>query len=204
MGTDPAQNAWQGQVFHDYLQSFLVFTFTHHLNIGLDIQPGRTGQSTRCLVGLLNGKSAGDRLGVSFISGLAVTKALIIFIREGDRTDFGTIAAGSTLVRVNIAGFLMKGDLKISLRAFKCFNFRTRDQVDVQMPADLDQFRRDNSHRTIISGKGFIQFTHDTTDGRGLLDQVNQVSGIGQIQGGLHAGNSGTHNHHGSIDLTLF
>jgi hypothetical protein len=98
----------------------------------------------------------------------------------------------------------MKGDFKISFRAFNRFNFRTRDQVDVEMPADLDQFGRDNSHRTIIGGKGFIQFTHHTADGRGLLDQVNQISGFGQVQGRLHAGNPGTHNHHGSINLTLF
>ena len=73
----------------------------------------------------------GIGLGVFFIGGLALTKALIIFVREDYRTDFGTIAAGSTLVWVSIAGFLMKGDLKISLRAFNRFNFRTRDQVDV-------------------------------------------------------------------------
>jgi hypothetical protein len=177
---------------------------TDHLHVSLNIQACRAGQPTRRLVRFLNGKGPGYGLGVFFIRGLAVTEAVIVFIRQGYRADLGTIAAGGTLGRVNIAGFLMKGDFEISFRAFNRFNFRTGDQVDVEMPADLDQFGRDNSHRTIIGGKGFIQLTHDTADGRGLLDQMNQISGFGQVQGCLHAGNSGTHHHHGSIDLTLF
>jgi hypothetical protein len=34
------------------------------------------------------------------------------------------------------------------------------------MPADLDQFGRNNSHGTVVGGKGLVQFTHDTTDSR--------------------------------------
>jgi hypothetical protein len=40
------------------------------------------------------------------------------------------------------------------------------------MPADLDQFRRYNSHGTIICGKGLIQSTHHTTDGSGFFNNV--------------------------------
>jgi hypothetical protein len=32
------------------------------------------------------------------------------------------------------------------------------------MPADLDQFRRDNSHGTVVGGKGLIQLGHHAAD----------------------------------------
>jgi hypothetical protein len=28
---------------------------------------------------------------------------------------------------------------------------------DIDVPADLDQFRRDNSHGTVIGGKGLVE-----------------------------------------------
>jgi hypothetical protein len=39
------------------------------------------------------------------------------------------------------------------------------DQFDVQVPADLDQFRRDNSHGTIVGRKRLVQLGHDTPNG---------------------------------------
>jgi hypothetical protein len=131
MGTDPAQNTWQGQVLHNYFQGFLIFALPHHLNIGLDIQPCRTGKSTWGLIRFLNCKCTGNGLSIFFIGGFTFTKALIIFTGKGDGTDFCAITAGSTFVRVNIAGFLMKGYFEISFRAFNRINFRTSDQVDV-------------------------------------------------------------------------
>jgi len=37
------------------------------------------------------------------------------------------------------------------------------------MPADLDQFRGDDSHGTIVGGKGLVQLRHDTTYGGGFF-----------------------------------
>jgi len=54
------------------------------------------------------------------------------------------------------------------------------------MPADLDQFRGDDSHGTVIGGKGLVQLRHYTTNGSRLLHQVYIIARIGQIQGRLH------------------
>ena len=59
----------------------------------------------------------------------------------------------------------MDGDFEISFIALNLINFSTGNKVDVKMPADLDQFGRDNSHCTIVGGECFIQFTHYTADG---------------------------------------
>jgi hypothetical protein len=64
------------------------------------------------------------------------------------------------------------------------------------MPADLDQFGRDNSHGTVIGGKGLVQLGHHASNGGGPFHQVDIVAGIGQVQGSLHPGNATTYHHH--------
>jgi hypothetical protein len=59
----------------------------------------------------------------------------------------------------------VNGDLEISFGAFNLVYLGRGDQVDIKMPADLDQFRRDNSHGTIIGRKCLIQFAHHTANG---------------------------------------
>ena len=41
------------------------------------------------------------------------------------------------------------------------------------MPADLDQFGRENSHGTVVGGKGFVELSHVTADTRTFLYQVD-------------------------------
>jgi hypothetical protein len=63
------------------------------------------------------------------------------------------------------AGSLFNLYREIPGRSFHTFKVCIGDQFDVQMPADLDQFRRDNSHGTIVGGKRLVQLGHDTPDG---------------------------------------
>jgi hypothetical protein len=60
-------------------------------------------------------------------------------------------------------------------------------QLDVEMPADLDQFRGDNSHGAVIGGKRLVELGHDPSDGGGPLHEVNVISGVCEIEGRLHA-----------------
>jgi hypothetical protein len=62
------------------------------------------------------------------------------------------------------------------------------------MPADLDQFRGDNSHGTVVGGKRLIQLGHDPTDGRGFFEEIDVISGIREIKGGLHPCNASAYN----------
>jgi hypothetical protein len=63
------------------------------------------------------------------------------------------------------------------------------------MPADLNQFGREDSHGTVIGGEGLVQLGHDTADGRGPFHEVEIIAGIGQIQCGLHPSNASTDHH---------
>ena len=60
----------------------------------------------------------------------------------------------------------MDSDVEIPFRPLNIFYLCTSDQIDIEMPADLDQFRGDDSHGTVIGGEGLVQFAHYPTDGR--------------------------------------
>jgi hypothetical protein len=51
------------------------------------------------------------------------------------------IAAGGTFIEINIARAFVERDLKVPCFTFNAFNIRTAVYFDVDMPAELDQFR---------------------------------------------------------------
>jgi len=69
------------------------------------------------------------------------------------------------------------------------------------MPADLDQYRRDNSHGAVIGRKGLVQLGHNPSNRWGFLKKIDIKSGIGQIQSGLHSGNSTADNKYRSYGV---
>ncbi len=69
------------------------------------------------------------------------------------------------------------------------------------MLADLDQFRRDDSHGTIVGGKRFIDLRHSAADGGTFLHEIDIVAGIGHIQSCLHPGNTSADNQYGTYRL---
>jgi hypothetical protein len=73
-------------------------------------------------------------------------------------------------------------------------NFGEREQLNIYVPADLDQFGRDNSHRTVIGRKGLVQLGHHTAYGTGSFHEVYEKSGAGQIQRSLHPGDAAADN----------
>ena len=53
----------------------------------------------------------------------------------------GAIAASGTFYRINIAGVVRQGNREIAGLALNGFYFAVGNNFDVQVPADLDQFR---------------------------------------------------------------
>jgi len=68
----------------------------------------------------------------------------LFLVREtcdiGDRAVFHTTAAPGTQIGVHTAGSFFYLDLKISRRTLDRFNICIGKYLDVEMPADLDQF----------------------------------------------------------------
>ena len=199
VGTDPAKYPRQGQVLHYDLQCLFELALLHHLHITLDVQSCRACQTAGGLVALLDGKGTRYGLGVFFEGSLSFGQTLIIFTWQYDRTHLGTFAARSTSGAVDITRGFTDFDLKISRLTLNRLHIRQGDEVDVQMPADLDQFGGNNSHGAVIGGKGLVQLAHHTTYGSGFFDHMHQEARIRQIQRSLHSSNPATNNHYRSL-----
>ena len=103
--------------------------------------------------------------------------------------------AAGALGKVHKSGLLSDPGREGAGLAVQSHDFGMGQQLDIQMPADLDQFGRDDSHGTIICWKGLIQLGHQPADSRGSIDQMHVIAGIGKIQGRLHASYSAPNNH---------
>ena len=73
-------------------------------------------------------------------------------------------------------------------------------ELDIDIPADLDQFRRDNSHGAVVGGKGLVQLRHGPANGRRLLHEMHIKARISQVQGSLHAANAAANDHDRALD----
>ena len=80
------------------------------------------------------------------------------------RTIFNARAASCAAVFNDAAGAFSDFDFEIAWGSLDRFQISVGDQLDVHVPADLDQFGRDNSHGTIVGGEGLVQLGHDTPD----------------------------------------
>jgi hypothetical protein len=87
-------------------------------------------------------------------------------------------------------------DLKIACITANIGNFRKRQQFDIDVPADLDQFGRDDSHGTVIGWECFVQLGHHPPDRARPFHEVDIETGVGQIQGSLHSGDTAADYHH--------
>jgi len=63
------------------------------------------------------------------------------------------------------------------------------------MPADLDQFGCEDSHRAVIGGKSLVKLGHVPANARSFLNQINLETGSGKVQGSLNTTNAAADNH---------
>jgi hypothetical protein len=63
------------------------------------------------------------------------------------------------------------------------------------MPADLDQFGREDSHGAVIGGIGLVKLGHMAANGRRFLNKVRLKTRIGKIERGLNTADPSTNNH---------
>ena len=82
------------------------------------------------------------------------------------RAVFNTGAAPGAQIHLDTARTLFDFYLEIAGLAGNAFKICVGDQFNVQMPADLDQYRGDNSHRAVIGRERLVQLGHDPANGR--------------------------------------
>ena len=82
----------------------------------------------------------GNCLGVLHIDGFALAQIAVIGIRHFFRAFFSAQAAGNALVHIHVTGMPGHTNLKIPLFPGNFLYLRQGKQLDVNVPADLDQF----------------------------------------------------------------
>ncbi len=87
---------------------------------------------------------------------------------------------------------------------FEIFHLGVGDHVNIEMPADLHQLGGDDTHGTVVCRKCLVQLCHDAANGWRLVNQMDIVTRIGQVERGLHPGDSSSDHHYGTYFLTLF
>ena len=92
------------------------------------------------------------------------------------RAIFHTGAASGAQVHFYAAGAFFDFYLEIARFTRDTLKICVCDQFDIQMPADLDQYGRNDSHCTVIGGKGFVQLGHYPADGGGFFQKVDVIA----------------------------
>ena len=149
-------------------------------------------------------KAPGYRLGVLAECRPAAVEALVVFIVAFNGTDFGAFAATRALGGVHIAGLLQKLHREISRLTGDLLNFGKGQNLDVEMPADLDQLGGDDSHRAVVCGEGLVELRHHSAYRGGFFDQINIKTSVGKIERRLHAGDPAANDHNGTNRSIFF
>ena len=103
-------------------------------------------------------------LGILNINGLAFVQPRVIGIGHFAGTFFGAGAAGNAFFHVHVSRALGQTDFKVAFFTGNACDLRECQQFDIDVPADLDQFRRDDSHGAVIGGECFVQLGHHAPD----------------------------------------
>ena len=120
---------------------------------------------------------------------------MIIWVGDRDWAVFHTGSTACALIFPDVSGLLYQGYPKVSCFTFYTVNFGIGEDLDIGVPADLDQFWSQYSHRAVIGGIGLVKLGHMAANGRRFLNEVNLKTSTGKIEGGLNAADPPTDNH---------
>ena len=121
---------------------------------------------------------------------------LIVWVRDLHRAVFHTGGTARALILNDVSGLCGQGDVEVPYLPFYTVNFGIRQNLYVGMPADLDQFGGENSHRAVVRGVGLVQLSHMAANGGGPLNEIDLIAGFGQIQSALDAADTTPDNHY--------
>jgi hypothetical protein len=137
-----------------------------------------------------------NRLGEVYMDGFIIGYFLIILVRILRGAIFYTGSTTCAFVFKNIPWLLRQGHLEVSCFSFYTVYLSVGEDLNIWVPADLDQLGCENSHGTVISWKGLVQLRHVAADARPFFNQVDLKPGGGKIERSLNAADSSANDHH--------
>jgi len=87
---------------------------------------------------------------------------------------------------------------EISRLTANLLNFGQGQKLDVEVPADLDQLGRNNSHSTFVRRESLVQLGHHAADRRLFFDKIDVIAAISKIERRLHSCNPASDYHYGA------
>jgi hypothetical protein len=153
----PPYGGWEGVVFLDHLQSFLIAARLDQGNIALCAGLRRTSVFAGACASLRYEKGIRHGLRVGNVDCLSLVQSLVEFVRQIDWTDLCAVIAAGAFLQVNITGTFPDLSLKITGLSFEGKQLAIGDDLDVEMTACLNQLRREDTHGAIVGGKGLVK-----------------------------------------------
>ncbi len=138
----------------------------------------------------------GNGLSKVDMDGFILRYFLVKLIRVFNRAVLHARRTTRAFALYDIPGLLRQGDFKVSCFPSYTINFSIRQDFYIWMPADLDQFGREDSDGAVIGREGLVKLGHMAANGGCLVDQVNLKTSRGKIKRGLNTADSSADHHH--------
>ena len=164
-------------------------------DVALGPLAGRAGVAAGGDPQLLDGVGVRDGLRVELVGGAPLRQALVERVRDDDGADRGAVAAADALGRVDVARLVAQGDGEIAGLAV--------DAHHLGLSSCTSMLRC----RPVSTSLGLMVHMAQSLVGKVLsscaicppmatagFDQVNAETLVGQIEAGLHPGDSAAHN----------
>ena len=156
MITNSPAYGWKRVRFPDKIIGFMKLSLGNKGNVSLGIYSRRTGNSTGRRTSFINSKSIGNCLRIKPVYGLPFYQTTLKLIGYFNRAGRSTITAAGTFLYVNIAGKFFYPHLEVPRFSLHFLNLCPGQNLYIGMPPGINQLGCQDTHSTIIGGKGLI------------------------------------------------
>src|SRR5208337_410728 len=154
---NPAADGGQRVVAQNDLERFLKAPLRDQSHITLSVLMNRACSLARSDPAARDGEDVGDGLRERPVNRFPLSSPLI---KLGGQRYWTLCRAGATtrtFRRVHKTRLLLDTDREIPRLPLDAFHLTQGENVDVLVPADLDQTRRHGAHCAIVGGKSFVE-----------------------------------------------
>ena len=137
---DPAADCGKRMILLEQFEGLVILARVDQGNVALDAHVCGAGRPARGGAALGDGKGPRDRLGILFVDGLAGGEPLVVLVGKLDGADLGAVTAAGAFGKIHVACLLADFGGEMARIALQAQQFGIGQKLNVEMPADLDQF----------------------------------------------------------------
>ena len=169
MIADPPTNRRERVGHSTDFESLGIATLGDQGNIPLGAGPSGAGVPAGRCASLVDGHDVGYSLREGPVDGLARPHPLIKLAGHLNRACGIAVCTPRAALLINETRLVADSHLEITRLTIYRLQLGPGHEIDIQVTGALDNLRREDTHGTVISGKGFIQLRHGPADRRRAL-----------------------------------